>query len=208
MLFAMNASKLKKHAPDAHTFLEVIGARWGLAAHLTFMFFGLLTNLIGKKKSPGVCAHTPTYFFQISLLPHLPPSPLIPSHHIVSSMLILGGSAAVTDLTGMPTLAACYLIPLSVCFYVFVGGIRAALFCDYIHTTILLIFILVFLFSAYATSDKIGSPSAMYRLLEEAATRSPVAGNAQGSYMTMRSVDGLIFGVINVSGWRTNTERT
>lgn len=48
MLFSMNASKLKKHAPDAHTFLEVIGARWGNAAHLTFLFFGLLTNIIGK----------------------------------------------------------------------------------------------------------------------------------------------------------------
>lgn len=47
MLFAMNAAKLKKHAPDAHTFLEVIGARWGKAAHFTFMFFGLLTNVIG-----------------------------------------------------------------------------------------------------------------------------------------------------------------
>lgn len=30
---------------------------------------------------------------------------------IVSSMLILGGSATVHDLTGMPTLAACFLIP-------------------------------------------------------------------------------------------------
>lgn len=31
---------------------------------------------------------------------------------IVSSMLILGGSATVTDLTGMNTLAACFLIPI------------------------------------------------------------------------------------------------
>jgi Na+/proline symporter len=97
------------------------------------------------------------------------------------------------------SIAACFLIPMSVCVYVFVGGIRAALFCDYIHTTILLVFILVFMFSAYATSDKIGSPDKMYELLQEAAIRAPVAGNAGGSYLTMRSVNGLIFGVINVS---------
>jgi len=114
-------------------------------------------------------------------------------------MLILGGSAVVNDISGMPTLAACFLIPVSVCVYVFFGGIRAALFCDYVHTAILLCFILVFMFTAYATSDKIGSPGAMYDLLERAAERAPVPGNAEGSYLTMRSVNGLIFGVINVS---------
>lgn len=122
-------------------------------------------------------------------------------------MLILGGSAVVNDISGMPTLAACFLIPVSVCVYVFFGGIRAALFCDYVHTTILLCFILVFMFSAYATSDKIGSPGAMYDLLEKAAVRAPVSGNAEGSYLTMRSVNGLIFGVINVSTNRSFTER-
>jgi urea-proton symporter len=49
---------------------------------------------------------------------------------IVSSMLILGGSATVTDLTGMSTIAACFLIPLGVAIYVVVGGMRATLLCD------------------------------------------------------------------------------
>lgn len=40
----------------------------------------------------------------------------------------------------------------------------------------------------------------MYRLLEEAAARSPISGNAGGSYLTMRSLHGLIFGVINIVG--------
>lgn len=40
----------------------------------------------------------------------------------------------------------------------------------------------------------------MYRLLEEAAVTHPVAGNAGGSYLTMRSKNGLIFGVINIVG--------
>jgi Na+/proline symporter len=106
-------------------------------------------------------------------------------------MLILGGSATVADLTGMPTLAACFLIPLGVCFYVLVGGMRSTLICDYIHTSILLCFILAFMFTVYCTSDKIGSPGEMHRLLEEAAIRAPVAGNAHGSYLTLRSKNGL-----------------
>ena len=40
----------------------------------------------------------------------------------------------------------------------------------------------------------------MHSLLEAASEAAPVAGNAHGSYVTMRSKNGLIFGVINVIG--------
>ena len=158
------AAKLKLNAPHAHTWLEIVYARWGRTAHLIFMFFGLATNII------------------------------------VSSMLILGGSATVTSLTGMNTLAACFLIPIGVAIYVVVGGMRATLLCDYTHTSVLFAIILAFVFTVYATSDKIGSFSTMHALLTKAAEDAPVAGNAHGSYLTMRSKDGLIFGVINVIG--------
>lgn len=164
LLFAMLAAKLKLNAPYAHTWLEIIGARWGNFAHLVFMFFGLATNII------------------------------------VSSMLVLGGSATVTDLTGMSTIAACFLIPLGVAIYVVVGGMRSTLLCDYTHTTVLFAIILTFVFSVYATNEKIGSPTKMYELLTAASAASPVPGNAQGSYLTMRSKNGLIFGVINIIG--------
>jgi SSS family transporter len=164
LLFAQLAAKLKLNAPYAHTWLEIVHARWGRTAHLVFMFFGLATNII------------------------------------VSSMLILGGSATVTDLTGMHTIAACFLIPLGVAIYVVVGGMRATLLCDYTHTTVLFSIILTFVFTVYATSPKIGSPSKMHELLTAAAAARPVSGNAHGSYITMRSKNGLIFGVINVVG--------
>ncbi|TFY55004.1 hypothetical protein EVJ58_g8521 [Rhodofomes roseus] len=164
LLFAQLAAKLKLNAPHAHTWLEIVYARWGRTAHLVFMFFGLATNII------------------------------------VSSMLILGGSATVTSLTGMNTLAACFLIPIGVAIYVVVGGMRATLLCDYTHTTVLFAIIFVFVFTVYTTSDKIGSFSAMHSLLAKAAEEAPVAGNAHGSYLTMRSKNGLIFGVINVIG--------
>ncbi|KAF9043025.1 urea transporter [Panaeolus papilionaceus] len=164
LLFAMLAAKLKLNAPYAHTWLEIVGARWGRAAHLIFMFFGLATNII------------------------------------VSSMLILGGSATVTDLTGMHTIAACFLIPIGVAIYVVVGGMRSTLLCDYTHTAVLFAVILTFIFTVYATSDKIGSPAKMHELLSAASAVAPVDGNAHGSYVTMRSKNGLIFGVINIIG--------
>lgn len=34
------------HAPKAATFLQVIKIRWGVTAHLTFMFFSFATNVI------------------------------------------------------------------------------------------------------------------------------------------------------------------
>ena len=40
----------------------------------------------------------------------------------------------------------------------------------------------------------------MHRLLTEQAIINPVSGNAHGSYVTIRSKNGLIFGVINVIG--------
>lgn len=164
LLFAMLAAKLKLNAPYAHTWLEIVGVRWGKTAHLVFMFFGLATNII------------------------------------VSSMLILGGSATVTDLTGMSTVAACFLIPLGVAIYVVVGGMRSTLLCDYTHTSVLFAIILTFVFTVYATSPKIGSPKKMHELLTAAAAVAPISGNAHGSYVTMRSKNGLIFGVINIIG--------
>lgn len=46
LLFAILAIEIKRKCPAIHTMLEIILVRWGTAAHLTFLFFGLLTNLI------------------------------------------------------------------------------------------------------------------------------------------------------------------
>lgn len=40
----------------------------------------------------------------------------------------------------------------------------------------------------------------MHELLTAAAAAEPLSGNAHGSYLTMRSKNGLIFGVINIIG--------
>lgn len=119
---------------------------------------------------------------------------------LVSLMLVVGGSATVNALTGMHTIAAIYLLPVGVIAYTMVGGLKATILTDWIHTFILLIIIIIFSLTAYASSDKLGSPSAVYDLLVEAAFNHPVEGNAEGSYLTMRSKEGVIFFVINIVG--------
>ncbi|KAK8061685.1 hypothetical protein PG994_008051 [Apiospora phragmitis] len=119
---------------------------------------------------------------------------------LVSLMLIVGGSATVSALTGMHTVAAIYLLPLGVVLYTIVGGLKATILTDWVHTFILIIIIIVFSLTAYASGEALGSPSAVYDLLVKAAAAHPVEGNAEGSYLTMRSKEGAIFFVINIVG--------
>ncbi|KAK0891705.1 hypothetical protein LTR02_013857 [Friedmanniomyces endolithicus] len=90
---------------------------------------------------------------------------------LVASQLLLGGSAVVTALTGMNVYAAVFLIPTGVCAYVVLGGLRATFVC---------------------------SPGAMWDLLKHASEVRPVVGNTDGSYLTLKSNDALIFGVIQL----------
>ncbi|CAK7568240.1 MAG: urea active transporter [Sporothrix epigloea] len=164
LLFATLAIELKRRAPNAHTFLEIIRARYGTMAHIVYLVFGLATNIL------------------------------------VSLMLIIGGSATVNALTGINTIAVIYLLPLGVVTYTLVGGLKATFLTDWVHTFILLVILIIFALTTYASSDLLGSPSVVYDLLVQAAADHPVDGNAQGSYLTMRSKQGAIFFVINIAG--------
>jgi Na+/proline symporter len=119
---------------------------------------------------------------------------------LVTAMLLTGGSAVISSLTGVPTAAACFLLPLGVVVYTMFGGIKATFLTDYVHTVILLVILLTFAFTTYATGDRLGSTKAVYDRLQELSATTPVPGNAGGSYLTMRSKDGAIFFVINIIG--------
>ena len=164
LLFATLAIELKKVAPNAHTFLEVVQVRFGTAAHLVYIFFGLLTNCI------------------------------------VTAMLLLGGSATISYLTGMNVVACCMLLPVGVIIYTTFGGIKATFLMDYTHTVIIFVIILIFVFVVYATSEKIGSIDKMYDLLYTASILDPIEGNSGGQLATMASNGGISFGVINIVG--------
>ncbi|KAH3326996.1 hypothetical protein KXW13_002454 [Aspergillus fumigatus] len=164
ILFATLAIELKRRAPNAHTFLEALRARYGTAVHLVFIVFCLMTNIL------------------------------------VTAMLLTGGSAVLTSLTGVHTAAACFLLPIGVVLYTLFGGIKATFITDYMHTVVIIVVIFIFAFSAYATNAELGSPGKVYDALVAASELHPVEGNAQGSYLTMRSKEGGIFWVINLVG--------
>ncbi|KAF9040078.1 solute symporter family transporter [Panaeolus papilionaceus] len=117
---------------------------------------------------------------------------------VVCGSLLLGGAATVNALTGMNTLAACFLLPIGIAVYVIVGGLRATFVCDWSHTLILFIVIYIFLFRTFGTSPATQGVSGLYDLLVKAGEVSPVPGNVQGSYLTMKSNDGLVFGAATI----------
>jgi urea-proton symporter len=119
---------------------------------------------------------------------------------LVTAMLLTGGSAVINSLTGMPTAAACFLLPIGVVLYTVFGGIKATFITDYLHTIVIIVVILTFAFSTYATSSQLGSPGKVYDILAAITKTKPVDGNAGGSYLTMRSHGGGIFFVINIIG--------
>lgn len=119
---------------------------------------------------------------------------------LVTAMLLTGGSAVVSDLTGMHVVAACLLLPLGVVIYTMFGGIKATFLTDYVHTVILVVIIFIFAFVTFATSDTLGSPAVVWKIVTELAYTQPREGNAGGSYLTMHSRSGFIFFVINIVG--------
>jgi len=187
LLFGILAIELKRKARTAHTICEIVLARWGKAAHVTFLFFCFLTNVI------------------------------------VTSMLLLGGAATVNALTGMEINLASFLIPWGVIIYTFAGGLKATFLASYLHTTIIFIVLVVCIFTVYV---KNGSTDDVYDGLQlisgmtekqcedtffdkvlgktfwEAGTYAcgPVVDNNSGSYLTMLSLGGIKFGIINIVG--------
>jgi SSS family transporter len=187
LLFGILAIEVKRKAPTAHTVCEMVNARWGKTAHITFLIFSFLANII------------------------------------VTSMLLLGGAATVNALTGMDLKLAGFLIPWGVIAYTMAGGLKATFLASYIHTGVIFVILVTFVFSVYikfystddihtmlefnskmtkAQCEHVFSNSAGVTFFNDGETRScgPVKDNEDGAYLTMLSKDGLIFGIINIVG--------
>nr|XP_048319784.1 urea-proton symporter DUR3-like isoform X4 [Ziziphus jujuba var. spinosa]XP_048319788.1 urea-proton symporter DUR3-like isoform X4 [Ziziphus jujuba var. spinosa] len=154
---------------------------WGTTAHIVFLAFCFLTNII------------------------------------VTAMLLLGGSAVVNALTGVNIYAASFLIPLGVIVYTLAGGLKSTFLASYIHSVIASVHVVlvIFVYLVYTASSELGSPSTVYNRLLEVAGKSricqepishhgqscgPVSGDHKGSYLTMLSSGGLVFGIISIVG--------
>ncbi|KAK3029748.1 hypothetical protein RJ639_038025 [Escallonia herrerae] len=75
--------------------------------------------------------------------------------------------------------------------------------------------LVIFVYLVYTASNELGSPGVVYQRLLEVSSKSrvcqeplshdgqscgPVSGNYKGSYLTMLSSGGLVFGIINIVG--------
>jgi len=138
-------------------------------------------------------------------------------------MLLLGGAATVEALTGVNLYLASFLIPWGVILYTASGGLQATFLASYIHTVVIFAVLITMVFLVYV---KIYSSDLIYTFLDATVSYSqdeceaiffdtatnktffkpgeyacgPVAGNADGSYLTMLSSGGLMFGIINIVG--------
>ena len=117
---------------------------------------------------------------------------------LIFSQMIVGVAASVTSLTGMDTVAASYLLPLGVVIYTYFGGIRATFLTDYVHTFIIMI-VTVWFTMKLITMEDIGSIGALYDLVKPLSNKYPVAGNYQGSYLTMTSKECIFSGIIHTT---------
>jgi len=185
LLFGILAIEVKRRARTAHTMCEMVKARWGTGAHVTFLFFGFLANII------------------------------------VTSMLLLGGAATVNALTGMNIDLACFLIPWGVILYTAAGGLKATFLASYIHTAIIFIVLVTCVYTVYVKDfstdlvyaglqttiswsekqcEKIFSSNGKTFFEAGKYACGPVPDNTDGSYLTMLSLGGLKFGIINIVG--------
>jgi len=188
LLFGILAIEVKRRARTAHTVCEMVYARWGKPAHITFIFFCLVANVI------------------------------------VTSMLLLGGAATVNALTGVDTDLASFLIPWGVILYTAAGGLKATFMASYIHTAIIFLVLVTCVYTVYVKEyssnfvydslqvisglseaecqARFSTAQSVLTTFYKAGTYScgPVADNNGGSYVTMMSLGGLKFGIINIVG--------
>jgi SSS family transporter len=119
---------------------------------------------------------------------------------IVTAMLVLGGAAVVSSLTGVNIYVAAFLIPVGVIIYTFFGGLKATFLAEYLNTAFLFTVVLVFVIAVYFVNPQIGGISGMFAKLTSMTAVRPAEGNLGGSYLTMASSGALIFGIINIVG--------
>jgi len=190
LLFGILAIEIKRRAPAAHTFLEIIKARWGTGAHIVFLVFGLLANLIvSAMLLLGGCQ----VYNAVAGVNIYASSFIIP---LLTLIYTLVGGLKATFLAGYVHTAV--IMVILVIFVTTVYGIEM----DCSDTS--------------KQCVSLGSASLMYERLSfmtSLPTRlNATAGlhqgpatlggqmNRQGSYLTIMSPDGLSFGIINIIG--------
>ncbi|BCR82738.1 sodium:solute symporter family protein [Aspergillus chevalieri] len=175
----------------------VSGPFWFAAGCSPMIVFFALLGISCKRKIPE--AHTSLELVRIRYgkIAHAVFMILCLVNNIFASAnMLLGAAAVIAAVSGMHIIAATFLIPVGVTVYTFVGGIKATFLTDYFHTVIILAICCYFSVKAF-TNDQVGSVGDLFDLIQKAGQAHPVSGNSQGSYLTMTSKSGILFGILH-----------
>ena len=181
LLFGILAIELKRKAPNAHTFLEIIRARFGAGTHKIFLGFALTCNMIvtGMLLLGGAAVVNGLTGMDISLAAFLIP---------VGVMIytLVGGLKATFVADYMHTVIIFIVILTFVAMVFFISPITGGIEGMYNKLV------------EAASLNPVISPT----FAEGGAVEGDPStyGNAMGAYLTMASAGGLIFGVINIVG--------
>jgi len=188
LLFGILAIEVKRRARKAHTVCEMVLARWGKPAHITFIIFCFLTNIIVTSMLllGGAATVNALTGMDINLASFLIPWGVI--------LYTAAGGLKATFLASYIHTAIIFLV-LVICVYtVYVKDSSTDMIYDMLQTV-----------SGYSTTDCeliFSSSNTAATTFFKAGKYScgPVPDNRDGSYLTMLSGGGLKFGIINIVG--------
>jgi len=185
LLFGILAIEVKRRARTAHTVCEMVLARWGKAAHLSFIFFCFLTNIIVTSMLllGGAATVNALTGMDINLASFLIPWGVI--------LYTAAGGLKATFLASYIHTAIIFIV-LVICVYtVYVKESST----DQIYMGLQMV-------KDYSSAECERIFSAGGKSFYEAGKYScgPVPDNKEGSYLTMLSGGGLKFGIINIVG--------
>ena len=173
LLFGILAIELKRKAPNAHTFLEIIRARFGNGTHKIFLGFALTCNMIvtGMLLLGGAAVVNGLTGMDITIAAFLIP---------VGVMIytLVGGLKATFVADYMHTVIIYLVILTFVAMVFFISPVTGGVEGMY---------------------EKLAAAADLRPVLEPTFVPGE-PGNAMGAYLTMASAGGLIFGVINIVG--------
>ena len=173
LLFGILAIELKRKAPNAHTFLEIIRARFGNGTHKIFLGFALTCNMIvtGMLLLGGAAVVNGLTGMDITIAAFL-----IPVGVMVYTLV--GGLKATFVADYMHTVIIYIVILTFVAMVFFISPVTGGVDGMY---------------------EKLAAAADLRPVLEPTFVPGE-PGNAMGAYLTMASAGGLIFGVINIVG--------
>jgi SSS family transporter len=190
LLFGILAIEVKRKAPNAHTILEIIDARWGETAHKVFMYFCFMTNIIVSAMLILGGAAT------VNALTGMDTT--------IAGFLIPMGVIAYTVAGGLKaTFMASYLhtaiIYFVLCLFVFIvyTSDEELGSADKVYDRLRMVA------SKDRVCDELAANGRGYSMPGVAAgdqNCGKVEFNENGSYLTMLSNGGLEFGIINIIG--------